>query len=63
MFGWISLDAFILLRCIKSAVVGWGADSNRYTLVLTYDLVSDVGNPFWGITFVEDFESIVSASR
>ena len=35
VFGWISLDAFILLR-YASAVVGTGADSNRYTLVLTH---------------------------
>ena len=39
VFGWISLDAFILLRG-ESVVVGWGADSNRSTLVLTHMIES-----------------------
>ena len=50
--GVVELGCFVLLRC-ESVVVGPGADSNRYTLVLTrMILVRDVGNPFWGIALL-----------
>jgi len=62
VFGWISLDAYFAAVDL-SAVVGTGADSKEPLWYSHNDLVSDAGDPLWGRTLVDDFESNVSADR
>ena len=55
----------MLLFCCGARALWWDGVLTRKIHFGTHtnDLVSDVGNPFWGITFVEDFESSVGAGR
>ena len=61
--GYLGEGAWMPLFCCGVKALWWGRVLTRTEALWYshYDLVSDVGDPFWGRTLVEDFESNVSA--